>query len=102
MKTNNSYIGGELRPELYSAYALYFVKYLEAMDAQGIPIWAITPQNEPLNFTNDPSMGMNEFQQVDFINNHLGPQIANSPYSPKIIAYDHNCDRLDYPRPAPR
>lgn len=97
MKTNNSFVGGSLRPDRYDAYARYFVKYLEAMDAEDITIWAITPQNEPENQFNDPSMLMSASEQLDFINNHLGPQIANSPYSPKIIAFDHNCDNPDYP-----
>lgn len=97
MKTNNGAIGGSLRTEYHAAYANYFVKYLEAMDREGIQIWGITPQNEPLNPNNEPSMFMEAAQQTDFINNHLGPAIASSSYSPKIIAYDHNCDRLDFP-----
>ena len=97
MKTNNTWIGGELKEQYYDAYANYFVKYLEVMASEGITIWGITPQNEPLNPFNEPSMAMNANQQINFINNHLGPKISNSIYSPKIIAYDHNCDRLDYP-----
>lgn len=97
MKTNNSWVGGSLRTNHYSAYARYFVKYLEAMDNEGIPIWAITPQNEPENGNNQPSMLMTSAQQKTFINDHLGPQIANSSYNPIIIAFDHNCDNTAYP-----
>lgn len=97
MKTNNAWIGGSLRTDRYAAYARYFVKYLEAMDDEGIKIWAITPQNEPENPFNQPSMSMTSAQQKSFINNHLGPQLANSPYNPKIIAFDHNCDNTAYP-----
>lgn len=97
MKTNRSWIGGKLQPDLYSAYARYFVKYLEAMDEAGIPIWGITPQNEPENPNNEPSMEMTASEQIAFINDHLGPQIARSPYRPKIIAFDHNCDHPEYP-----
>lgn len=97
MKTNNTWIGGSLRTDRYAAYALYFVKYLEAMNAEGIQIWAITPQNEPENPFNEPSMEMTSSEQKNFINGHLGPQIAASPYSPKIIAFDHNCDNTAYP-----
>ena len=97
MKTNGTWIGGSLNPTYYSAYSQYFVKYLEEMDANGIAIWGITPQNEPENPWNEPSMLMTSTQQIDFINNHLGPDISASGYSPKIIAFDHNCDNTAYP-----
>ena len=97
MKTNNSYTGGSLLTTRYAAYALYFVKYLEAMNAQGIPIWGITPQNEPENPFNTPSMLMTASEQLNFINNHLGPAIAASPFNPKILVFDHNCDNTSYP-----
>lgn len=58
MKTNDDLKGGNLKPESYGVYARYFVKYIEAMKAQGITINAITPQNEPLNPDNTPSMVM--------------------------------------------
>ncbi|NJC25631.1 RICIN domain-containing protein [Neolewinella antarctica] len=97
MKTNNAYVGGRLQNQYYAAYARYFVRYLQAMNAEGISIWGITPQNEPENEFNEPSMLMTADEQVDFINNHLGPQIVNSSFSPKIIAFDHNCDNTAYP-----
>ena len=56
MKTNQNPKGGSLKPEFYGAYAEYFVKYIQAMKAEGIPIDAITVQNEPLNPKNTPSM----------------------------------------------
>ena len=55
MKTNNSWFGGNLQTQYYAAYARYFVKYFAAMQAQGISIWGITPQNEPENPNNEPS-----------------------------------------------
>ncbi|WP_243349314.1 glycoside hydrolase family 30 beta sandwich domain-containing protein [Parabacteroides sp. FAFU027] len=98
MKSNTSWIGGTLNNSYYSSYARYFVKYLDAMSAQGIKIWAITPQNEPLNQSNDPSMGMSSTEQKNFINNNLGPALLAAGYSNvKIIAYDHNCDNTTYP-----
>ena len=97
MKSNGTWIGGSLNPTYYSAYSQYFVKYLQEMDANGITIWGITPQNEPENPWNEPSMVMNSVQQTNFINDHLGPAIATSGYSPKIIAFDHNCDNTSYP-----
>ncbi len=97
MKTNNGWIGGSLNTTYYAAYALYFVKYLQAMQAQGINIWAIAPQNEPGNATNEPSMTMTKEEQTNFINNNLGPSIRNAGFATKIIAYDHNCDNTDFP-----
>jgi glucosylceramidase len=97
MKTTSSFVGGSLKPEYYAAYANYFVKYINAMKAEGITIDAITPQNEPLHGGNDPSMVMQAVDQADFIKNHLGPAFNVAGLTTKIIAYDHNADRPDYP-----
>jgi glucosylceramidase len=94
---NNGYTGGSLNTTYYDAYARYFVKYLQAMQAQGITIDAITPQNEPLNPYNNPSMVMQANEEANFIKNNLGPQIRGAGFATKIIAYDHNTDRIDYP-----
>jgi glucosylceramidase len=93
---NNGYTGGSLNTAYYDAYARYFVKYLQAMAAQGIRIDAITPQNEPLNGNNNPSMVMQASEQVTFINNNLGPQLKAAGLTTKIIAYDHNADVTSY------
>jgi glucosylceramidase len=97
MKTNTNSVGGQLNPTYYSAYADYLVKYVQAMKAQGITIDAITPQNEPLNPGNNPSMEMLAAQQADFVKNNLGPKFQAAGLSTKIIIYDHNADRTDYP-----
>jgi glucosylceramidase len=97
MKNNNNSIGGSLLPQYYSVYAQYFVKYVQAMKAEGITIDAITVQNEPLYGGNNPSMLMSAAEQADFIKNHLGPAFQAASITTKIIAYDHNCDRPDYP-----
>ncbi len=97
MKTNNSYRGGSLKPEYYDVYAKYFVKYIQAMKAEGITIDAITPQNEPLNPDNTPAMVMQAGEQATFIKANLGPQFRAAGLNTKIICYDHNTDRTDYP-----
>lgn len=97
MKTGGSFIGGSLKPEYYAAYAQYFVKYIQAMKAEGITIDAITPQNEPLHGGNNPSMVMQAAEQATFIKNNLGPAFKTAGIGTKIIAYDHNADRPDYP-----
>src|SRR5215218_7118453 len=97
MKTNNNSVGGSLLPQYYTVYANYFVKYIQAMKAEGISIDAITPQNEPLHGGNNPSMVMQAAEQAEFIKNHLGPAFKNAGINSKIIVYDHNADKIDYP-----
>ena len=97
MKTTNSFVGGSLKPEYYAAYANYFVKYIQAMKAEGITIDAITPQNEPLHGGNNPSMVMQATEQATFIKNNLGPAFAAAGINTRIIAWDHNCDNPGYP-----
>ncbi|MCW3119637.1 MAG: glucosylceramidase, partial [Chitinophagaceae bacterium] len=96
MKDNNSFTGGSLQTQYYDVYAKYFVKYIQEMQVEGITIDAITPQNEPLNPNNTPSLLMTAEQQRDFIKNNLGPAFQTAGLATKIIAYDHNCDRPDY------
>lgn len=97
MKDNGRSVGGSLKEEYYGDYAQYFVKYITAMKNEGITIDAITPQNEPLHGGNNPSMVMTASQQANFIKNNLGPAFKTANISTKIVAYDHNCDRPDYP-----
>jgi glucosylceramidase len=97
MKDNGSSSGGHLLAAYYKVYANYFVKYIQQMKLQGIPIDAITPQNEPLNPNNNPSMVMQAFEEASFIKGFLGPAFQSSGITTKIIVYDHNCDRPDYP-----
>ncbi|WP_158829257.1 glycoside hydrolase family 30 protein [Mucilaginibacter lacusdianchii] len=97
MKTNRSFKGGSLKPEYYAVYANYLVKYIQAMKAEGINIDAITPQNEPLNGDNNPSMVMQAGEQAVFIRDNLGPAFRSANVNTKIITYDHNADRPEYP-----
>ncbi|MBW3468272.1 glycoside hydrolase family 30 protein [Arthrospiribacter ruber] len=97
MKDNNDTRGGSLLPENYGTYALYFVKYIQQMKEEGIHIDAITVQNEPLHPGNNPSLLMLAEEQRDFVKNHLGPKFEEYELGTKIILYDHNADRPDYP-----
>jgi len=97
MKDNHQTRGGRLLPEYYEAYARYFVKYLQGMQAEGITIGAVTPQNEPLHPGNNPSMLMFATNEALFIKHHLGPALQKAGLRTKIICYDHNADRPDYP-----
>jgi glucosylceramidase len=97
MKTTGVARGGVLKPEYFSAYADYFVKYIQGMKAEGISIDTLTIQNEPLNEKNTPSMLMLETEQHDFIKNDLGPAFKKAGIKTKIVLYDHNLDHPLYP-----
>jgi glucosylceramidase len=97
MKTNGSSIGGSLRVPYYAAYAKYFVKYIQAMQQEGITIHAVTVQNEPLHGGNNPSMLMQATDQAFFIKRYLAPAFRDNNITTRIIVYDHNADRTDYP-----
>ena len=97
MKTNQASKGGSLKPEFYTAYARYLVKYIQAMQKEGIRIDAITIQNEPLHPGNNPSLLMLPSEQATFIKKNLGPAFKAANIKTKIILYDHNADRPDYP-----
>jgi glucosylceramidase len=97
MKDNGSSVGGSLQPQYYAAYANYLVKYVQQMQAKGIPIHSITIQNEPENAGNNPSMLMTATQQATFVKNNLGPAFQAAGLTTKIIVFDHNCDNPNYP-----
>ena len=97
MKTNDTTKGGHLKTGLYTVYAAYLVKYIQAMKKEGITINALTIQNEPLNPKNNPSMVMEADEQAAFIKTALGPALKKAGVPTKIWLYDHNCDRPDYP-----
>jgi len=98
MKTNQSFVGGKLRPDCYAVYAAYLIKYLKAMRDRGITVHAITPQNEPLNQKNEPSMIMEASEQAEFIKDHLGPALSAAGLAAvELFCWDHNCDVPEYP-----
>lgn len=97
MKTSYDARGGMLKPEFYEAYAKYFVRYIQDMGKEGIHIDAVTIQNEPLHPGNNPSLLMVAPDQAIFIKNNLGPAFQKAGLKTKIIIYDHNADRPDYP-----
>ena len=97
MKDNGDTRGGSLKEEYFEVYANYFVKYIESMEAEGITIDAITIQNEPLHPGNNPSLLMKADTQKKFIKNNLGPVFEKNNIKTKIVLYDHNADRPDYP-----
>jgi len=97
MKDNHNTKGGSLLANYYPVYAQYFVKYIQQMKLKGITIDAVAPQNEPLNPDNNPSLVMQAADEAVFIKNFLGPAFQSSGITTKIVVYDHNCDRPEYP-----
>ncbi|MFD1613551.1 glycoside hydrolase family 30 protein [Gelatiniphilus marinus] len=92
MKDNNAYVGGELLPQYYDTFALFFSKYLDAYKAEGIDIWGLTPVNEPHgNGNNWESMHFSPEAETDFVQNYLGPKLeANGMGAVNILGYDQN------------
>ncbi len=97
MKDNQSYVGGKLLPEFYPTWARFFSKYIKAYETEGIEIWGITVENEPLgNDNNWESMHYTPEEMNDFVKNHLGPQFKNDNLDVKIMGYDQNRDEELY------
>lgn len=103
MEPYDSWTGGQLNPACYDDYALYFLKWIQAFEKEGIKIYSITPQNEPLNRGNSASLFMGWEEQRDFVKNALGPLLAKAYPAIKIYAFDHNynydnmADQYRYP-----
>jgi glucosylceramidase len=101
MKSTGTMVGGRLLPRWYPAYADYFVKFTRAYEAEGIPIYAVTVQNEPgVDRAKErdpkwhyPSCHWTAEQERDFIRDHLGPALRRAGLRTKIWCYDHNYNR---------
>ena len=98
MKSSDSMIGGTLNASAYESYATYLVKCIQAYAVEDVPLYAITPQNEPLLAPSTyPGMLLSASQEADLIKNHLGPAFAAHGIPTKILIYDHNWDTPEYP-----
>ena len=93
MKSNNKrWGGGKLLPEYYDLWADYFKRYIQEYKKEGIPIWAVTAQNEPNAAQTWESCAYTAQEECDFIKNHLGPCMADMDV--KLLCWDHNKERL--------
>ncbi|WP_340106317.1 glycoside hydrolase family 30 protein [Rhodohalobacter sp. 8-1] len=93
MKDNKQWEGGKLLPEYYDTWGLFFSKYLTAYSEEGIDIWGITIENEPLgNDDNWESMHYTPEEMNDFLVNHLGPQLERDNHDVVVLGYDQNRD----------
>jgi glucosylceramidase len=93
MKTTDSLVQGQLRPEFYGAFARYMVRYVDEMKAEGIPIFALTLQNEPHFEPGDyPGMRMTPRTRATVVGQHLGPLLRAKGMQTQILEWDHNWD----------
>ena len=94
MKDNNNMLqGGKLLPEYYDPWAMYYVKYIQALEKQGVPVWGLSVQNEPMAKQTWESCIYFADEERDFIKKHLGPTLWNNGLKEKkLIAWDHNRD----------
>jgi glucosylceramidase len=91
MKTSGALVHGTLLPQFYGAFAGYLVKYVDAMRAQGIPIFALTAQNEPhFEPGNYPGMLLGADARAQLIGQYLGPALAAGTPTTEILEWDHN------------
>ncbi|MEQ1498088.1 MAG: glycoside hydrolase family 30 beta sandwich domain-containing protein [Novosphingobium sp.] len=98
MKTSGSLIKGNLKPEHYGAYARYFVRYLDAMEAAGLPVRYVSLQNEPdFEPADYPGMRAGPAERAAMIGGHLGPALAARGRKVGILEWDHNWDKPEQP-----
>lgn len=96
MKTSNSLYGGKLNQAYYPAYATYFRKIADSFRENGVPLHAITVQNEPLfEPSNYPGMKFEWYDELNFVRDHLAGRLAGTGVN--ILTFDHNWDRDWYP-----
>lgn len=98
MKTSANLIGGTLLEQFESSYAQYLVRYVDTYQSLGIPIFALTVQNEP-GFVpvTYPGMDLSAAQRARIIEQYLGPALASRKSRTQILAWDHNWDEPGQP-----
>lgn len=96
MKTNGEMNhGGQLKPEFREAWALYYTKFIKAFREEGVPIWAITVQNEPAAVQTWDSCIYSGEEERDFVRDHLGPTMHREGLADvNILIWDHNRDMI--------
>lgn len=98
MKDNNHMLrGGSLLPEYYSSWANYYVKFIQEYEKEGIDVWGLTVQNEPMATQRWESCIYTAEQERDFVKNHLGPALENAGMGDKkLVVWDHNRDLFSH------
>ncbi|WP_456457663.1 glycoside hydrolase family 30 protein [Reichenbachiella sp.] len=87
--------GGKLLPEYRDAWATYYTKFIKAYEAEGMPIWGISIQNEPMATQTWESCIYSAEDERDFLRDHLGPIMEKEGLGDKnIVVWDHNRDLI--------
>jgi len=96
MKDNNDMLkGGKLKADAYESWAMYYTKFIKAYEAEGVPVWGISIQNEPMATQTWESCIYTAEEERDFLKNHLGPTMEKEGLKDKkIIVWDHNRDLI--------
>jgi len=96
MKTNKNMLrGGKLLPEFRQAWANYYAKFIKAYEDEGIPVWGLTIQNEPMAVQRWESCIYTAEEERDFLKNYLGPTLEKEGLGDKkIVVWDHNRDLI--------
>jgi glucosylceramidase len=92
MKAGGSMLGGSIWQHFFPAYAQYFLKFLQAYAADGVPVQAVTVQNE-VDTDQDgrmPACSWPQEYEIGFVKNHLGPLFQKNGINTKIWILDHN------------
>ena len=98
MKDADALIKGTLRPDAFPAFAEYLRRYIAAYATEGVPVFAITVQNEPHFEPDDyPGMRLTPPQRANFLAHHLGPLFARHNVPTQILDWDHNWDEPSSP-----
>ncbi|WP_296952313.1 glycoside hydrolase family 30 beta sandwich domain-containing protein [uncultured Massilia sp.] len=98
MKSGDSLVKGSLKPDAYDAFARYLSRYVGDMKKEGVPIFALTLQNEPHFEPDDyPGMRVEPAQRAAFIGGHLGPRLAADHPGTLLFDWDHNWDEPESP-----
>lgn len=96
MKDNNDMLhGGKLKPDYYASWATYYTQFIKAYEKEGVPVWGISVQNEPMATQRWESCIYTAEEEKDFLKNHLGPTMEKEGLKDKkIIVWDHNRDLM--------
>lgn len=93
--SNNMLRGGKLLPQYYQSWANYYVKYIDALQKEGLPVWGLTVQNEPMATQIWESCIYTAEEERDFLKNYLGPTLKKAGFGDKkITIWDHNRDLI--------
>lgn len=98
MKTSGSLIGGTLRPDAYESFARYLARFVRDYAAAGVPVFALTLQNEPdFEPADYPGMRLSAAARAALVGRYVGPLFARERLGTRLLEWDHNWDQPAQP-----